>query len=256
MYLLPRAHLRADIALLRRVLIMSLGGLLAGCNQTAFTARNLEDAHMLSSMARAPQYPALSNERFPVPALETDSIDPKYVKQRVRYSTPHPPGTIVVDSGAKFLYLVMEGGDAMRYGIGVGREGFGWSGTADIRRKAEWPTWTPPATMIARQPELERYRRGMKPGIENPLGARALYLFQNGKDTLYRIHGTNEPHSIGKNVSSGCVRLLNHDVIDLFNRTPAGGKVVVLKDASSPVGASGELARLNPNPPILKSQSR
>lgn len=246
MHFWPRARVRVDGALLRRVLIISLGGFLAGCNQTALTAVSREDAREPSGTARAPQYSALTNERFPVPAVEADAVDPKYLKQRVRYSTPHPPGTIVVDPGAKFLYLVMEGGDAMRYGIGVGREGFGWSGAADIRRKAAWPTWTPPATMIARQPELEPYRRGMKPGIQNPLGARALYLFQNGKDTLYRIHGTNEPQSIGKNVSSGCVRLLNHDVIDLFNRTPVGGKVVVLQD-SVPAGASDELAQHTPN---------
>jgi lipoprotein-anchoring transpeptidase ErfK/SrfK len=236
-----------DGALLRRVVIISLGGFLAACNQTALTAVGREDVRGPSSTVQAPQYSALTNEKFPVPAVDADAVDPKYLKQRVRYSTPHPAGTIVVDPGAKFLYLVMEGGYAMRYGIGVGREGFGWSGTADIRRKAEWPTWTPPAAMIARQPELEPYRRGMNPGIQNPLGARALYLFQNGKDTLYRIHGTNEPHSIGKNVSSGCVRLLNHDVIDLFNRTPVGGKVVVLQD-SGRAGATDEPAQHTPNP--------
>lgn len=224
------ARFRADGVLLRRILIISLGGFLAACNQTALTAVGREDLRSRPGTARAPQYSAVTTEKFTLPAIEADAVDPKYLKQRVRYSTPHPPGTIVVDPGAKFLYLVMEGGDAMRYGIGVGREGFGWSGTADIRRKAEWPTWTPPAAMIARQPELEPYRRGMKPGIENPLGARALYLFQNGKDTLYRIHGTNEPESIGKNVSSGCVRLLNHEVIDLFSRTPVGAKVVVLQE--------------------------
>lgn len=245
MHFWPCARVRVDGALLRRVLIISLGGFLAACNQTALTAVAGEDVRKPLGTARPPQYSALTNERFPVPQVEADAVDPKYLKQRVRYSTPHPPGTIVVDPSAKFLYLLMEGGDAMRYGIGVGREGFGWHGAADIRHKAAWPIWTPPATMIARQPELEPYRRGMKPGIENPLGARALYLFQNGKDTLYRIHGTNEPQSIGKNVSSGCVRLLNHDVIDLFNRTPVGGKVVVLQD--SVPAASDELAQHTPN---------
>jgi lipoprotein-anchoring transpeptidase ErfK/SrfK len=116
----------------------------------------------------------------------------------------------------------------MRYGVGVGREGFGWNGVARIQMKREWPRWTPPAEMIARQPELEPYRRGMEPGLENPLGARALYLFQNGRDTLYRLHGTNEPRSIGSNVSSGCVRLVNQDIIDLYSRTPLGTRVVVL----------------------------
>lgn len=225
-----RTRVRVRGALMRRVFLIGLGGLLAGCNQTTSNVVSFDGARQPSSEVRAPLYSALSNEKFPVPPVEADAVDPKYLKQRVRYTTSHPSGTIVVDPGAKFLYLVMEDGYAMRYGIGVGREGFGWSGSADIRRKAEWPTWTPPAAMIARQPELEPYRRGMKPGIQNPLGARALYLFQNGKDTLYRIHGTNEPQSIGKNVSSGCVRLLNQDVIDLFNRTPVGAKVVVLKE--------------------------
>ena len=240
MRFLPCTRIRVDGALWRRVLIIGMGGFLAACSQTELTSVR-ENVRSLSGTARAPQYSALTTERFPVPAIEADVVDSTYLKQRVRYSTPHPPGTIVVDPGAKFLYLVMEGGEAMRYGIGVGREGFGWSGEADIRRKAEWPTWTPPASMIARQPELEPYRRGMKPGIDNPLGARALYLFQNGKDTLYRIHGTNEPESIGKNVSSGCVRLLNHDVIDLFNRTPVGAKVVVLKEPAR-ADPPGELA--------------
>jgi lipoprotein-anchoring transpeptidase ErfK/SrfK len=151
----------------------------------------------------------------------------------VRYSATHPAGTIVVDPDAKFLYLVIQSGYAIRYGIGVGREGFGWSGTAELARKARWPRWTPPAAMIRRQPNLAQYRNGMEPGPENPLGARALYLYQNGRDTLYRIHGTNEPNSIGQNVSSGCIRLLNHDVIDLFERVSIGSKVVVLRHAQT-----------------------
>ena len=218
------AHRAVPIPMLRALAAVGLAMSLVACSQTT----NFGAAQITS--VKPPQYAALSDATYSIPEVAAEAIDPAFVKQRVRYVTAHPPGTIVVDPGAKFLYLVMEGGYAMRYGIGVGREGFGWSGSADIRRKAEWPTWTPPAAMIARQPELESYRRGMKPGIENPLGARALYLFQNGKDTLYRIHGTNEPESIGKNVSSGCVRLLNQDVIDLFNRTPVGAKVIVLPE--------------------------
>lgn len=228
MHLLLRTRVRAFSTLLRRLCIVGLGGLLAACNQAAFTAAN-GDVNESPRVAIAPLYSALSNEKFPVPAVEAEALDPKYMRQRVRYSTPHPPGTIVVDPDAKFLYLVMAGGFALRYGIGVGREGFGWNGSADIARKAQWPTWTPPAAMIQREPELERYRKGMQAGIQNPLGARALYLYQNGRDTLYRIHGTNEPASIGQNVSSGCIRLLNQDIIDLFRRTPVGSKVVVLK---------------------------
>lgn len=220
----PLAALRAAAHPCLRVLCTAgLTVLLAACNQAT-----LQQASY--APPRHPQYPALAESTFKVPAVEAETIDPKYVKRRVYYATQHPPGTIVVDPYAKFLYLVQESGFAMRYGVGVGRDGFGWTGTADIRRKAQWPTWTPPSAMIARQPELKQYRQGMAAGVENPLGARALYLFQNGKDTLFRIHGTNEPESIGKNVSSGCIRLLNQDVIDLFDRVPVGSKVVVLSE--------------------------
>ena len=222
---------------LRVLCTAGLTVLLAACNQAT-----LQQASY--APLRQPQYPALTDSTFKVSAIEAETIDPKYVKQRVRYATQHPPGTIVVDPYAKYLYLVQKGGFSMRYGVGVGRDGFGWSGTADIRRKAQWPTWTPPSAMIAREPQLEKYRKGMAAGIENPLGARALYLFQNGKDTLFRIHGTSEPESIGKNVSSGCIRLLNHDVIDLFDRVPVGSKVVVLSEAEARAASSIEANRL------------
>lgn len=218
------ARRAAAVPMLRILTAVGLAMSLAACSHTTTS-----DAPQVTPV-KPPRYAALSDARYSIPEVAAEAVDPAFFRQRVRYVSAHLPGTIVVDPGAKFLYLVMEGGYAMRYGIGIGREGFGWSGSADVRRKAEWPTWTPPAAMIARQPELESYRSGMKPGIGNPLGARALYLFQNGKDTLYRIHGTNEPESIGKNVSSGCVRLLNQDVIDLFNRTPVGAKVVVLPE--------------------------
>ena len=218
---------------LRLLCTAGLTLLLAACDQTT-----LQQASY--APPRQPQYPALADSTFEVPAVEAETIDPRYVKRRVRYATQHPPGTIVVDPYAKFLYFVQESGFAMRYGVGVGRDGFGWTGTADIRRKAQWPTWTPPSAMIARQPELKQYRQGMVAGIENPLGARALYLFQNGKDTLFRIHGTNEPESIGKNVSSGCIRLLNQDVIDLFDRVPVGSKVVVLSEQEARAASSIE----------------
>lgn len=122
----------------------------------------------------------------------------------------------------------MKDGEAMRYGVGVGREGFAWAGRARIRRKAEWPKWTPPAEMIKRRPDLAKYRNGMPGGPDNPLGARALYLYQGSRDTLYRIHGTNEPWTIGQAMSSGCIRLLNDDVKDLYNRVGLGTRVVVL----------------------------
>ena len=213
---------------LRPILIVGTSLALVACNQTVPTQLSLAVPEPQKLAAVDARYQALPDERFPVQAVHANELDPKYARQRVRYETHHPPGTIIVDPNAKFLYLVQEGGYAMRYGVGVGREGFGWSGTATIARKAQWPTWTPPAEMIKRQPELKRYASGMKPGTENPLGARALYLFQNGRDTLYRLHGTNDPSSIGQDVSSGCVRLLNQDVIDLYQRVPTGSKVVVL----------------------------
>jgi lipoprotein-anchoring transpeptidase ErfK/SrfK len=142
-------------------------------------------------------------------------------RQIVEYRTNEAPGTIIIDTPNTYLYLVMGNGRAMRYGIGVGREGFTWSGTQTITRKAEWPDWTPPAEMIARQPYLPRYMAG---GPGNPLGARAMYL----GNTIYRIHGTNDPTTIGGRVSSGCIRLTNEDVSDLYSRVNLGTKVVVL----------------------------
>jgi lipoprotein-anchoring transpeptidase ErfK/SrfK len=173
-------------------------------------------------------YGPLGDERFPVPALNVNHIDPQWLRQEVSYLGPHQPGTIVVDPGERHLYLIREGGRAIRYGVGVGREGFGWNGEATIKRKAEWPTWTPPPEMVARDPRAKPYANGMPGGPENPLGARALYLYQGERDTLYRLHGTYEPESIGTAVSSGCVRMFNHDIIDLHRRVPIGTRVVVL----------------------------
>jgi lipoprotein-anchoring transpeptidase ErfK/SrfK len=166
-------------------------------------------------------------EPFPIEAVDLSKIDRQFWRQIVPDPTGEPAGTLVVDPDAKFLWLVMEDRQAMRYGIGVGREGFGWNGRADILRKAQWPRWTPPAEMIEREPELREWAGGMPGGPQNPLGARALYLYQNGVDTLYRIHGTGEPWSIGRAVSSGCIRLLHVDVIDLHSRVPVGSRVVV-----------------------------
>jgi lipoprotein-anchoring transpeptidase ErfK/SrfK len=148
-------------------------------------------------------------------------------RQVVNYRTTEAPGTIIVDTPNTFLYLVMPGGKAMRYGIGVGREGFTWSGVKTVERKAEWPDWTPPAEMIARQPYLPRFVAG---GPTNPLGARAMYL----SGSVYRIHGTNAPSTIGGRVSSGCIRMVNEDVIDLYNRIQVGTKVVVLPMHAAP----------------------
>ena len=148
-------------------------------------------------------------------------LDPKFMRQVVPYKTEQSAGTIVVNTGEKFLYLVLGKGKALRYGIGTAKEGFEWSGTHKITRKAEWPGWTPPAEMKKRRPDLPDYMPG---GEKNPLGARALYL----GSTLYRIHGTNEPWTIGGDVSSGCIRMVNDDVIDLYERVKIGAKVIVL----------------------------
>ena len=173
-------------------------------------------------------YGPIDDEPFPIPALEPGVVDPQFLRQLVPYDTRYAPGTIVVDPGERHLYLVRANGEALRYGVGVGREGFGWNGRARVARKAMWPTWTPPADMIKRQPEVAKYARGMPGGLDNPLGARALYLFQGNKDTLYRIHGTNDPSSIGHAMSSGCIRLINQDIIDLYRRAPIETPVVVL----------------------------
>jgi lipoprotein-anchoring transpeptidase ErfK/SrfK len=148
-------------------------------------------------------------------------LDPMYEKQVVDYSGKEGPGTIVIDTPNKFLYLVEGGGKALRYGIGVGRPGFTWSGVKTISAKREWPDWTPPSQMLVRRPDLPRHMEG---GPENPLGARAMYL----GSSLYRIHGSNEPWTIGTNVSSGCIRMRNEDVIDLYGRVNVGTRVIVL----------------------------
>jgi lipoprotein-anchoring transpeptidase ErfK/SrfK len=155
------------------------------------------------------------------PTEERAEAPARFRRQIVDYRTNEPAGTIIIDTPNTYLYLVLGNGRAMRYGIGVGRDGFTWSGVQTITRRAEWPDWHPPAEMIARQPYLPRYMAG---GPGNPMGARALYL----GNTIYRIHGTNAPHTIGQRVSSGCIRLTNEDVADLYSRVNLGTRVVVL----------------------------
>lgn len=174
-------------------------------------------------------YAAIPQERFPLAAMPLDQIKPELRRTEVVYPTSHRPGTVVVDTPARYLYLVMEDGKAMRYGIGVGRAGLALRGNARVGRKAEWPSWTPTPNMMARDPRNRQYAGGMSGGPQNPLGARALYLYRGNLDTMFRIHGTNQPHSIGQAMSSGCVRMLNHDVIDLYERVPVGSNVVVMQ---------------------------
>jgi len=188
-------------------------------------------------------YAQVYGEPFPIAAVRLSDVDPKYLRKSVYYPTNEPPGTIIVDAQNRFLYFVQGGGRAIRYGVGVGRQGFGWSGVATLHDKQEWPDWYPPKEMIARQPELRRQLTelqsgiGMPGGPRNPLGARAMYLWQGNKDTLYRIHGTFEPSTIGKNVSSGCIRMINQDVIDLYQRAPLGAKVWVLPSQRTPASS-------------------
>jgi len=179
-------------------------------------------------------YGPVDGEPFPVPAFAYNRIGPEFLRREVAYDGREAPGSIVVDPRRRFLYFVQGNGRAMRYGVGVGRQGFAWSGLATINSKQEWPDWYPPKEMIERQPQLARQLSELRSGIgmaggpRNPLGARALYLWQGNKDTLYRIHGTVEPWTIGTSVSSGCIRMVNQDVMDLYLRTSVGTQVTVI----------------------------
>ncbi|MGD9658801.1 MAG: L,D-transpeptidase [Methylocystis sp.] len=171
---------------------------------------------------------------FNVPAVKPGQVDSAFHRSSVAYSTKEPAGTIVVDPAKHYLYYVEEGGRATRYGIGVGRAGFAWAGEATIKSKQEWPDWYPPKEMIERRPDLKKQLvelqsgLGMHGGPRNPLGARAMYLWQGDRDTLFRIHGTNEPWTIGKSQSSGCIRMINQDAMDLYMKAAVGTRVVVL----------------------------
>ncbi len=217
--------------LCRRTLLITLPFALAGCvsNRSMVPAPQLgKGPAPVVPQALAALYAELPNERFPIPEVDFEEVDPEVLRRVVSYGGPEVPGTIIVDTREHALLLVMEGGQAMRYGVGVGKEGLAWSGRAIVGRKAEWPRWTPTKDMIAREPEKNaKWAGGMEPGLQNPLGARALYLHSNGRDTLYRIHGTNDPSSIGTSVSSGCIRMINQDVIDLYGRVPEGSQVIV-----------------------------
>jgi lipoprotein-anchoring transpeptidase ErfK/SrfK len=224
-----RQTIRPSAGTLRAALgVTSLALFAAGCTSIAGPAPVASDP--------APAiYGAIDDGGNAIPAVNLAYLPTQYRRQEVAtpWSIPDEPGTIVVDTRNRFLYLVGAGGRSMRYGIGVGRAGFSWSGEATIRDKQRWPRWIPPKEMVARDPLAAEWANGMPGGIDNPLGARALYLWQGNKDTLYRLHGTNDPSSIGKAVSSGCVRLVNQDMIDLYNRVPVGTRVIVLSAPES-----------------------
>jgi lipoprotein-anchoring transpeptidase ErfK/SrfK len=198
----------------RRGFLAGLPLFMAGCASTVSDQAN---------------YATVPNEEFPLRAVPIEKIKPELRRQEVAYVTPHAPGTVVVDTPARRAYYVLGNGRAIRYGVGVGRAGLALSGNAYVGRKAEWPSWTPTANMQRRE---ERYRKlagGMPGGPNNPLGARAMYLYRAGNDTMFRLHGTNQPQSIGHAMSSGCIRFMNHDIIDLYNRVQVGAKVVVIQ---------------------------
>lgn len=213
---------------------LSLSAALAGCSTAtrptvvpAVAQRPVGPPDEAELQAR---YAALEDSGHQIPAIPYREIDPKYYRQRVYDPTGETPGTVVVDTPNRFLYVVEPGGTAMRYGVGIGRDGFAWEGEGVVHWRQPWPRWKVPDEMIARQPSLARYSveaGGMDPGIKNPLGARALYIFQNGQDTLYRLHGSPEWQSIGKATSSGCVRFVNQDILDLYTRVPYHARIVV-----------------------------
>jgi lipoprotein-anchoring transpeptidase ErfK/SrfK len=190
------------------------------------------------------QYEPVQDDGILIPGVHPGYVTDHNRRQEISFSGEEGPGTIIVDPYARFLYFVLGDGRAMRYGIAVGREGKGFSGKAVIKRKAEWPGWTPTANMIRTEPEVyAEFKEGLPGGLDNPLGARALYLYRGSRDTHYRIHGTNNASTIGRATSAGCIRLFNQDAIDLYNRVPEGTQVVVRTPAQS-LADEGEMVEL------------
>ena len=221
----------------RRAFLVGTGAFfLGGCTTALPTAPGLALVAAPPPPPSTPlMYAAMPNEQFPVPAVHMAQLDQRFWRREIDYPTNERVGTLIVDTPGKHLYHVLPGSRATRYGIGVGREGFAWAGRAIVAYKRKWPRWTPPDSMVARQPELEPYsiaNGGMGPGLNNPLGARALYIHEGGRDTLYRLHGTPEASSIGQSVSSGCIRLVNQDVAHLYDTVRDGSPIVVIPDPS------------------------
>jgi lipoprotein-anchoring transpeptidase ErfK/SrfK len=227
----------SDLPLLsRRALVLGLASFAAGC-QTVGTPEPDAKTVPAEKKAAARQQAmedledwyigSIPDNPYDIPLVDRSKMDPELARQTVTYTGPEKPGSIVVEIDKRFVYFVLPDGKAVRYGAGVGRQGFSWRGMAYVGRKAVWPDWRPTSTMKALLKDLPDFMEG---GVESPLGARALYLYQDGRDTLFRLHGTNEPWSIGHQVSSGCVRLLNEDIHDLFQRTNVGTTVIVKKD--------------------------
>jgi len=223
----------------------ALGALapLIGCNNTAYRFDDV-DSMTTGSIGASVRRPAISIDpnisgsaqmygvlpdgEYLIPAIPYEKIDERFRRQRVVNHTGLPVNSVLIDTSQHYAYLVASPDEAVRYGVGIGKAGFAWQGRAMVGRKARWPRWTPPSEMIDRKPKLAKYRGGMPGGLDNPLGARALYLYKDGLDTLYRLHGTPEWWTIGKSMSSGCIRFLNQDIIDLYNRISPKSIVVVI----------------------------
>lgn len=220
--------------LTRRSLLLGAGSLmLAGC--ASMPGQQPKPLPKPLPPARPAMYDAMPEELFDVPAVDVSQMAPEWWRREVAYETDERPGTLIVETGQKYLYHVRPNGRAMRYAIGVGRQGFSWQGRAIIAYKRVWPRWTPPDSMVARQPELEPYsiaNGGMSPSATNPMGARGLYIHQNGRDTIYRVHGTHQPWTIGQSISSGCIRLINQDIIHLHDNVRDGSTIVVRHDTA------------------------
>ena len=217
----------------RRSVLVGIGFALGGCVAT----RGISPMgfYPIGYPKSAPVYGPILDHGHEIPALDLSKIDPALLRQLTPSPGPYRSGTIVVNVGERRLYLVRPGGGAIRYAVGVGREeALNFRGSAVIGRKAEWPRWSPTQAMIRRMPIYAHYAGGLSGGIDNPLGARALYLYRGNQDTYFRLHGTNEPGTIGEKVSSGCIRLFNHDIIDLYDRVSVGAPVVVLQEAPEP----------------------
>jgi len=214
----------------RRSFLAGISVLLGGCASQG----GIPFGSGFNPLGNAVAYGPINDHGHEIPGLDLTRIDPGVLRRQVAFSSPYRPGTIVVMIGERHLYFVEPGGMAMRYTVGVGREeALNFRGNAVIGRKAEWPHWTPTGDMIRRMPIYAHYTAGLPGGIDNPLGARALYLYRGNQDTYFRLHGTIEPETIGQKVSSGCIRLFNHDVIHLYNRAPVGTQVVVLQEGES-----------------------
>ena len=251
-------QLRLKTLLALSVLILGLAGCEMDPALLGTTQPTAAATPALPVVGDPSHYAAVEDEGKAVPAIPIEEVPADFQRQVVDYTSDRPVGTIIIDPSTKHLYLIAANNKALRYGIAVGRAGFGWSGEADIVGRTTWPKWIPPHEMIDRRPELEKFRDvGQPGGLSNPLGARALYLKTDGVDYGYRIHGTPEWDSIGHNASSGCIRMMNQDVMDLYNRVPDGTHVIVLtEDGQFPTGLhvppkppAKQVAVVTPPPP-------